>query len=70
VVFRSGDHDRESLAALMKGMPDNQGLTGALIADEGEVYQVSFADVPPGTYQYSCALHPTAVGRVHVVPSN
>ena len=70
VVFRSGDHDRESLAVLMKGMPDNQGLTGALIADEGEVYQVSFADVPPGTYQYSCALHPTAVGRVHVVPSN
>jgi len=70
VVFQPGDHDQSALDALMNGMPDNTGLTGPVVDAHGAVYTVSFADVPPGTYRFTCGRHPSEAGRVHVVPSS
>ena len=32
-------------------------LTGPMLLNNGETYEISFANVPPGTYNYHCTPH-------------
>jgi plastocyanin len=46
--------------ALNAAMPERMGdadLVGKLLFDPDERYEISFAGVPPGTYEYVCTPH-------------
>jgi len=45
-------------AALSAGMPNQQGeLSSPMLTQPNETYQMTFANVPAGTYDYHCTPH-------------
>jgi plastocyanin len=46
-------------AALKANMPDQDmgELAGKLLNNVGDTYTISFANVPPGTYEFDCTPH-------------
>jgi plastocyanin len=52
------DLKQESADRLRKLMPDQiSDLSGPLLLDPGETYNIVFTDLPPGHYPYLCAPH-------------
>ena len=55
--------------ALMANMPNQmQPLMGPYLQNPNETYEVSFANVPPGTYEYICTPHAAMnmIGKITV----
>lgn len=58
VQFYADSIPTGAAAALDAGMPDKTGsLAGPLLTEANQVYTVSFANAPAGTYKFYCLPH-------------
>jgi plastocyanin len=58
VSFDPAEVPPAAKAQLMANMDNQMGeLMGPLLQNAGETYEISFAGIPPGTYNYHCTPH-------------
>ena len=58
VAFDPATLSPEAKSALLANMPEQAGeLSGKMLLNPDEVYVVSFANVPAGTYDFFCTPH-------------
>lgn len=58
VAFDPATLSPEAKSALLANMPEQAGeLSGKMLLNPDEVYTVSFANVPAGTYDFFCTPH-------------
>jgi plastocyanin len=58
---------REPLSTAMPDRLAGQDLAGKLLFADGETYEISFAGLPPGTYDYVCTPHEMAGMKARIV---
>jgi plastocyanin len=58
---------REPLKAAMPDRLSGQDLAGKLLFGDGETYEISFAGLPGGTYDYVCTPHELAGMKARIV---
>jgi plastocyanin len=58
VAFDPATTPAAAKSALMANMPEQMAeLMGKNLLNPNETYTISFANVPPGTYEYNCTPH-------------
>jgi plastocyanin len=70
VAFYADRIPAGAAAALDAAMPDPLGgrhLVGKLLFADGETYEVSFAGLPAGIYEYTCTPHEMAGMNARIV---
>ena len=69
VAFDPAKLSPEAKAALVANMPEQAlgELSGKLLNAPGESYTVSFANVPPGTYEAFCTPHLAMNMRITII---